>query len=154
MDDTLISTGIGKSYGDGYAPTLWGGTSGATQIFLSDDSSPLILLRSGVVTTETARPETGTTLANTLYLEFYDYEGQTLLERINQSNASWAFTELVGTRNDINKTFTTAVPFNEYRLILNGIELTEGSDYTRAAQAFTLLHIAPDADDLLGIHYR
>lgn len=70
---------------------LFGGTNGGTEIFPLDASSPVITPRGGLARFVNGRSELGTTQANSIWAELYDYSGMMLdevLESLKNSTAS------------------------------------------------------------------
>lgn len=59
---------------------LFGGTSGNTEIFPLDASSPVMTPRGGLARFVNGRSELGTTQANSIWVELYDYTGMMLDE--------------------------------------------------------------------------
>lgn len=59
---------------------LFGGTNGGTDIYPLDASSPVITPRGGLVRFVNGRTELGTTQANSIWAELYDYGGMMLPE--------------------------------------------------------------------------
>lgn len=157
-NDVILTTGIGQKYGDGYLPTLWGGSSGNTQIFPLDPSSPVVKLRDGTVVTGSLRAETGTTQVNSLWIEFYVFAGDSLLTRLENASSAMAQIAigLTGTKNSINTEFQIPSQINSSKsvsILYNGVELSEGADYTKIGSAITM-NASPDPfDSLVALGY-
>jgi hypothetical protein len=74
--NTIMNRWLSKKDGPGYLPKFFGGTNGATEIPPLDNSSPVFYPRSGILTFGTARAETGTSPASSIWIEGYIYVGK------------------------------------------------------------------------------
>lgn len=73
---TIMNRWLSKKDGAGYLPKFFGGSNGATEIFPLDASSPVFIPRAGLLTFGSARAETGTSQASSIWIEGYVYVGK------------------------------------------------------------------------------